>query len=115
MATHTNTNAMLEDLATFVREHPGATIRSQDDPTQRVIAFFVYLPDSEPRQFSITLTDLKRTFPAPGTPFAVQILSSAGRIQIAQALEVPPPIPFDFRAHLQRPVVWAQLLEDDGL
>ncbi len=114
MPTHTSISRMLIDLKKYGRNHPGARILSQDDVLRRVIQFIAYpLNVGDYVEFSIRLSDLRKTGRYIQDEYEHLILTASGRIQLAAMFEVP--ASFDFEAHHRQPTFWVHLLEDNGL
>lgn len=87
LATHTSLQLLFAEIRTFVKEHPGATVISADDPSARLIGWAAFVIEGgveHTMHCSIGFSSLNRQTLPPG--FRSEFGASEGRRAIAGRL-----------------------------
>lgn len=90
--SHTSLHQLFEDVRTFVRQHPGASVLSSDDPRTRQLGWTAFKTEGDVehcQRFTISLTAVKEARLPADDPLRTDLARAEGRARIAARLAVP--------------------------
>jgi hypothetical protein len=90
--SHTSLHQLFEDVRVFVRQHPGASVLSSDDPRTRQLGWTAFKTEGDVehcQRFTIAITSVKNADFPEGDPLRINVARAEGRARIAARLAVP--------------------------
>lgn len=89
--THTSLHRLFDDVRAFVRQHPGASVLSSDDPRTRQLGWTAFKTEGDVehcQRFTIAITKVKEANLPEGDPLRTDLARAEGRARIAARLAV---------------------------